>query len=73
MVRMSTKPEDAQMATVLTHPAPARQDAPFARHRSRLAQILNVPHLENKLSWQLGYFLFDIAGHNFVGSLEMAP
>jgi hypothetical protein len=22
--------------------------------RSRIVQILNVPHLENKLSWQLG-------------------
>jgi hypothetical protein len=30
-------------------------DAPFPMRRSRIVQILNVPHLENKLSWQLGW------------------
>ncbi len=37
-----------------TRPALARRDAPFPRRRSRLVKILNVPHSENKLSWQLG-------------------
>ena len=26
----------------------------FPLHRSRIVQTLNVPHSENKLSWQLG-------------------
>ena len=31
-----------------------RQDAPFARRRSQLIEILNVAHTGNELFWQLG-------------------
>jgi hypothetical protein len=34
-----------------TRPTQARRDALTPRHRSRLIDILNVPRLENKLSW----------------------
>jgi hypothetical protein len=45
--------QDAEKATLLTRPTPTRQDASSPMRRSRIVQILNVPHLENKLSWQL--------------------
>ena len=46
--------QDAEKASVLTHPPLVRQDAPFTGLRSRLESILNVAHLGNELSWQLG-------------------
>jgi hypothetical protein len=44
----------AEKVALLTRPTPARRDASIPMRRSRVVQILNVPHLENKLSWQLG-------------------
>ena len=35
--------QDAEKAALLTHPTPARRDAPFPMRRSRFAQRLNVP------------------------------
>jgi hypothetical protein len=34
--------QDAEKATLLTRPAPARRDAPFRELRSRFVEILNV-------------------------------
>ena len=39
----------------LTQATDHKQDAEQARqHRSRVAQILNVPHTRKELTWQLG-------------------
>jgi hypothetical protein len=38
----------------LTRPTLARRDAPFPMLRSRLIEILNVPHLGKELFRQLG-------------------
>jgi hypothetical protein len=46
--------QDAEKVTLLTRLTQARRDAPVPVHRSRLIEILNVPHSESKLSWQLG-------------------
>ena len=46
--------QDAENAALLTRPTQARRDALFPMRRFRIAQILNVPHLENKLPWELG-------------------
>ena len=36
---------DAENSRLLTRPTPARRDAPFRGHRSRVDNILNVSHL----------------------------
>jgi len=40
---MMTIPQDAEKVSDLTHPTPVRQDAPFTKQRSRIAQRLDVP------------------------------
>ena len=36
-------------------PDPGAPRRALSQHRSHLESILNVAHLENKLSWQLGW------------------
>jgi hypothetical protein len=52
--KTGTCSEDDEKDPLLTRPAPARQDAPFPMLRSRLIEILNVPHLGKELFQQLG-------------------
>jgi hypothetical protein len=41
--RRDSLKQDAEKVAFHTRPTPARQDAPFPMHRSRIAQTLNVP------------------------------
>jgi len=46
--------QDAEKASLLTRPSPARRDAPFPMLRSRLIEILYVPIeiLERQKCWR---------------------
>ena len=46
--------QDAEKVTFLTLPTQARRDAAIPMRRSRLIEILIVPHSGHELSWQLG-------------------
>ena len=46
--------EDDEKDAFLTRPTPVRRDAPFPMLRSRLIEILNVPHSGKELFRQLG-------------------
>ncbi len=46
--------EDDEKDALLTRPAPAHRDAHFPMLRSRLIEILNVPHPGKELFRQLG-------------------